>query len=412
MSDLTGKRIPKQTLHGSISTGGSANPLRGNVMTRGLDGYSPTVEFEETDEGIKVTITDVTGPHSAIIKPGPKGDRGDPGVYVGPGEMPEDCYIQIDPTGEGIDVVTKKEFNELAEQVKSNENSVQPDWNQNDPEAPDYVKNRPMSSKTNECLEINGTFELYSGSDYYFSDGEINYINNIYNDMNNRSYFIKFNRDGQSYEFELDEWFCSYDYDNETYSIELMLEDNEDGSLKLTGIHIWIDGVDNIVISDISIYETIYNKIHDKYVNKTGIWVGGGSPLANIGIESRDFNYRIHDKIYYSHEYNCLFSGISENVGTITRSEYSPISNAIALGAEVNFPVPEQHRFLNDNKVNCYYISFIIDSIRGACILTKNYDSIADTATGIYVSPSSEVFTIIYKHPVGEDGTITVKRII
>lgn len=70
MSDLTGKRIPKQTLHGSISTNGSSNPLRGNVMTRGLDGYSPTVEFEETEAGIKVTITDVTGPHSFIVGSG------------------------------------------------------------------------------------------------------------------------------------------------------------------------------------------------------------------------------------------------------------------------------------------------------------------------------------------------------
>lgn len=191
MSDLTGKRIPKSTLHGSISTNGSSNPLRGNIMNRGLDGYSPTVEFEETEAGIKVTITDVTGPHSAIIKPGPKGDRGDPGVYVGPGEMPEDCYIQIDHTGEGIDVVTKKEFNELAEQVKSNENSVQPDWNQNYPTAHDYIKNKPnkltnfendlfYANKEDCILDISledcevlddewGTFYEYS---IYFPQGE------------------------------------------------------------------------------------------------------------------------------------------------------------------------------------------------------------------------------------------------
>lgn len=51
MSDLT----PKQTLHGSISTGGSANPLRGNVMNRGLDGksaydYAVSKGYEGTEE--------------------------------------------------------------------------------------------------------------------------------------------------------------------------------------------------------------------------------------------------------------------------------------------------------------------------------------------------------------------------
>ena len=28
-----------------------------------------------------------------------KGERGDPGVYVGSGDMPDDCYVQIDPSG-------------------------------------------------------------------------------------------------------------------------------------------------------------------------------------------------------------------------------------------------------------------------------------------------------------------------
>lgn len=35
---------------------------------------------------------------------GDKGDRGDSGVYVGPGEMPEDCNVQIDISGEVVDM--------------------------------------------------------------------------------------------------------------------------------------------------------------------------------------------------------------------------------------------------------------------------------------------------------------------
>lgn len=45
----------------------------------GEDGVSPTVTTEETNEGIKVTITDVNGTTSATVKHGKDGDKGDPG---------------------------------------------------------------------------------------------------------------------------------------------------------------------------------------------------------------------------------------------------------------------------------------------------------------------------------------------
>lgn len=44
------------------------------------------------------------GPPGEKGADGAQGPQGDPGVYVGGGEMPEGYYIQIDPTGEVIDI--------------------------------------------------------------------------------------------------------------------------------------------------------------------------------------------------------------------------------------------------------------------------------------------------------------------
>lgn len=39
---------------------------------------------------------------SLVGPPGVKGDRGNAGVYVGSGDMPDDCYVQIDPNGDPL----------------------------------------------------------------------------------------------------------------------------------------------------------------------------------------------------------------------------------------------------------------------------------------------------------------------
>lgn len=47
---------------------------------------------------------------------GPQGDKGEPGqsgVYVGSGEMPEGCNVQIDPDGEGEELATKQYVDNL-----------------------------------------------------------------------------------------------------------------------------------------------------------------------------------------------------------------------------------------------------------------------------------------------------------
>lgn len=71
----------------------------------GKDGVSATHSWN----GTTLTITSASGTSSADLKgeqgnPGKDGEKGDSGVYVGSGDMPEDCSIQIDPTGEALSV--------------------------------------------------------------------------------------------------------------------------------------------------------------------------------------------------------------------------------------------------------------------------------------------------------------------
>lgn len=76
------------------------------------DSYSPTAEVTETSNGAVITITDVNGTTTAEIK------NGRSGVYVGSGDMPEDCNVQIDTDGEPINILTEEEVRKLiAEEV-------------------------------------------------------------------------------------------------------------------------------------------------------------------------------------------------------------------------------------------------------------------------------------------------------
>lgn len=71
----------------------------------GKDGVSATHSWN----GTTLTITSASGTSSADLKgeqgkPGKDGEKGDSGVYVGSGDMPEDCNVQIDPDGEALSV--------------------------------------------------------------------------------------------------------------------------------------------------------------------------------------------------------------------------------------------------------------------------------------------------------------------
>lgn len=62
-------------------------------------------EAEINEEGILVfTLTDGTKIELGSVK-GDQGPRGESGVYVGTGEMPEDCNVQIDPSGEAFEFI-------------------------------------------------------------------------------------------------------------------------------------------------------------------------------------------------------------------------------------------------------------------------------------------------------------------
>lgn len=60
----------------------------------------------------KMTFEDLTAEQKATLKgdKGDKGDTGNSGVYLGSGEMPSDCNVQIDPHG---DVLTMEQLIEM-----------------------------------------------------------------------------------------------------------------------------------------------------------------------------------------------------------------------------------------------------------------------------------------------------------
>lgn len=117
--DLTPEQ--RESLKGDKGADGK-DGVDGTDGVDGKDGTSATHSWN----GTVLTVTSASGTSSADLKgekgdkgnPGEKGDpgekgetgengadgekgeRGDPGVYVGSGDMPEDCYVQIDPSGE------------------------------------------------------------------------------------------------------------------------------------------------------------------------------------------------------------------------------------------------------------------------------------------------------------------------
>ena len=69
----------------------------GEAGKDGADGTSATHAWD----GTVLTITSASGTSSADLK-GEKGDMGNSGVYIGSGDMPDDCNVQIDPNGDAF----------------------------------------------------------------------------------------------------------------------------------------------------------------------------------------------------------------------------------------------------------------------------------------------------------------------
>lgn len=130
MSGLTGEVPAKGAMTGNISTKDSMTGTLGVVY--GKDGQSVTHEWDGTtlkvtsasgtssadlkgekgDTGEAFTYEDFTEEQLASLK-GEKGDKGDSGVYLGSGDMPDDCNVQIDPDGEPIDL--RQEVEDIVE---------------------------------------------------------------------------------------------------------------------------------------------------------------------------------------------------------------------------------------------------------------------------------------------------------
>ena len=109
---------------------------------------------------------------------GSKGDRGPSGVYVGSGEMPEDCNIQIDPTGDATEIspesiyaierrlktaemalagqIILEEVNDSTSLIKHNPENVLP-----------YASVDVVGGKTRKCRN------LYSGGDLSFTQSTL-----------------------------------------------------------------------------------------------------------------------------------------------------------------------------------------------------------------------------------------------
>lgn len=104
--------VQTKTLVGTVSNGGTLSGGLGTVYGKdGKSAYEIAVKngFEGTEEewlkslkGADGTMTfeDLTEEQIESLK----GDTGNSGVYLGSGEMPADCNVQIDPTGEPIDL--------------------------------------------------------------------------------------------------------------------------------------------------------------------------------------------------------------------------------------------------------------------------------------------------------------------
>ena len=98
---MEGTVTNKQKLTGTLSSGGSMVGGVGTVF--GKDGKSAY------DVAVKNGFEGTETEWLASLK-GEMGDRGNPGVYVGSGDMPEDCYVQIDPNGDPITLEALKEL--------------------------------------------------------------------------------------------------------------------------------------------------------------------------------------------------------------------------------------------------------------------------------------------------------------
>lgn len=84
---------------------------------------NPRPDWNQTDETkadyIKNKPTVLTEDDVVEIIEENGGGGGGSGVYVGPGDMPDDCNVQIDPDGEAVEVYSKKEIDNMMGDIET-----------------------------------------------------------------------------------------------------------------------------------------------------------------------------------------------------------------------------------------------------------------------------------------------------
>lgn len=101
---IKGKLSTEQNLKGSldIAHGIDGKSAYEVAVKNGFEGTEAEwLDSLKGDKGEPFTYEDFTDEQLLSLK-GEKGDTGNSGVYVGSGDMPEDCNVQIDPEGEAM----------------------------------------------------------------------------------------------------------------------------------------------------------------------------------------------------------------------------------------------------------------------------------------------------------------------
>lgn len=143
---------------------------KGDPGNDGSDGVSPTIATQTISNGTRVTITDASGVNTFDVlngAEGPQGEQGEPGE-TGPQGNPGpqgEPGIGIPEGGTPGQVIVKTETGTAWADMQGGGTQVQADYDQNDPDDPSYIQNRPfyaeyteVYSKAFEASEMEGQY--------------------------------------------------------------------------------------------------------------------------------------------------------------------------------------------------------------------------------------------------------------
>lgn len=113
IKDLPSAGVDREEVEQIIAEYLEANPPEGGAGEPGKDGedgFSPIVNVTETEDGYEITIEDINGPKTSIIKNGKDGKDGKDGE---PGVDGKDGYTPV----KGVDYFTEEDIESIASEV-------------------------------------------------------------------------------------------------------------------------------------------------------------------------------------------------------------------------------------------------------------------------------------------------------